>query len=159
MIQSIACFAYFSFYLEHEEFEFSKSGLLLQICIVVTTVYFLYLESLQIIDDGFKEYFFDLTNFIDIVSSLMNFMLILNELLDHAIIDSTALKFCAMLAIIFVWYKLFYWMRLFKNPAFFMNLLGRTLSDMKPFLLMITILLMMFANILFIINLVDKSKS
>ena len=50
-------------------------------------------------------------------------------------------------------------MRLFKEPAFFMNLLTKTLSDIVPFLLMISILIMMFSNVLFILNLVDLDTS
>ena len=153
--QSASCFIYFSFYLQHEEFEFSVTGLILQLCIVLTTIYFVYLESLQVSDSGAKDYFLDLTNMIDIISSILNFVLVLNECLNHALIDSTALKFCSMLAVIFVWYKTFYWMRLFKEPAFFMNLLTKTLTDILPFMLMLSILTMLFSNVLYILNLVD----
>ena len=119
----------------------------------------MYLEWLQVGDRGPKEYFFDLTNMIDIISSLLNWILVLNECFDHALIDSTMLKVCSMFALGFVWYKIFYWMRLFKEPAFFMNLLTKTLSDIVPFLLMISILIMMFSNVLFILNLVDLDTS
>lgn len=64
-----------------------------------------------------------------------------------------------MFALAFVWYKVFYWMRLFKEPAFFMNLLTNTLGDIVPFMLMISILIMMFSNIIYILNLVDQSAS
>ena len=107
------------------------------------------------IDDGPYVYLFDLTNMIDITSSILNFTLVLNECLDHALIDSTALKFCAMLAVSFVWYKIFYWMRLFKDTAFFINLLTRTLTDILPFMLMISILMLWFSNMIFILNMVD----
>ena len=96
---------------------------------------------------------------IDLVSSILNFLLILNELLDHSILDHEYLKFCAVLAVTFVWYKVFYWMRLFKNPAFFSNLLKKTLGDIVPFLLMISILMMLFSNIIYILNQVDLSDS
>ena len=80
-------------------------------------------------------------------------------MLDHLILDHEYLKICAVSAVGFVWYKVFYWMRLFKNPAFFMNLLKRTLGDIVPFLLMISILIMMFSNIMYILNRVDLSDS
>lgn len=92
-------------------------------------------------------------------SAFLNLILVLNECLDHAIIDSTTLKFSSMLAVAFVWYKIFYWMRLFKDFAFFMNLLIRTLTDIVPFMVMVGILMMGFSNILFILNLVDQSAS
>ena len=64
-----------------------------------------------------------------------------------------------MFALAFVWYKVFYWMRLFKDPAFFMNLLTRTLGDIVPFMLMISILIMMFSNVIYILNLIDQSAT
>ena len=64
-----------------------------------------------------------------------------------------------MLALVCVWYKLFYWLRLFKDPAFFMNLLIKTLKDIKAFMVMMSILVALFTNILFIFNLVDESLS
>ena len=64
-----------------------------------------------------------------------------------------------MFALAFVWYKVFYWMRLFKDPAFFMNLLTRTLGDIVPFMLMISILIMMFSNVIYILNLIYQSAT
>merc|ERR1719361_609195 len=40
-----------------------------------------------------------------------------------------------------------------------MNLLTNTLGDIVPFMLMISILIMMFSNIIYILNLVDQSAS
>ena len=40
-----------------------------------------------------------------------------------------------------------------------MNLLAKTLSDILPFLLMISILIVGFSNVLFILNIVDESLS
>ena len=61
-----------------------------------------------------------------------------------------------MVAVIFVWYKVFYWMRLFTNTAFFINLLTKTLKGIIPFTVMLLILLMMFSNVLFILNSVNQ---
>ena len=159
MLQSAACLIYFSLYLQHEEPEFSLSGLFLQLCIVVSTIYFVYQEGLQIKDKEFLEYFWDLNNIFDLTSSFLNWVLVLNEWVNHYLIDSTSLKICTMFALVGVWYKVFYWMRLFQNPAFFMNLLKQTLKDIVPFMLMISILIAGFSNILFILNLVDLSTS
>ena len=46
MVQAISCFIYFTYYIQHEEFEFTILGLVLQLCIVFTTIYFVYLEYL-----------------------------------------------------------------------------------------------------------------
>ena len=86
-------------------------------------------------------------------------MLVLNEFVNHFLLDHDALKIWTMFALAFVWYKVFYMMKLFKDPAFFMNLLTRTLGDIVPFTLMISILIMGFSNVIFILNLVDQSAS
>ena len=111
------------------------------------------------LDQGFSKYIWQLTNIIDLTSSTLNCALVLNELLDHFILDHEFLKVCTMFALAFVWYKVFYWMRLFKDPAFFMNLLTRTLRDIVPFMLMISILIMMFSNVIYILNLIDESAT
>ena len=159
MLQSAACFIYFSFYLQHEEPEFSVSGILLQKCILVLTIYFVYLEGLQMLDQGPYDYLWDLNNIIDLTSSVLNWVLVVNEWVNHFFLDSKSLKVCTMLALVCVWYKLFYWLRLFKDPAFFMNLLIKTLKDIKAFMVMMSILVALFTNILFIFNLVDESLS
>ena len=60
----------------------------------------------------------------------------------------------AVIAIGLTWYKFFYWMKLFKATAFFINLLDRTFSDknFRAFIVMMIILTCTCANILFIFN-------
>ena len=52
------------------------------------------------------------------------------------------------------WYKIFYWMRLFNNFAFFINLLSRTFSDkyFVSFMTMLIILTLAIANMVYIFN-------
>ena len=58
-----------------------------------------------------------------------------------------------IVAIFFVWYKAFYWMRLFTETAFFINLLNKTLTAIIPFSMMMLILLMCISNVMYILNL------
>ncbi len=48
-------------------------------CVYVTTIYFAYLESLQLIDKGFLKYAFDVTNAVDVLSAILNLVLVLKE--------------------------------------------------------------------------------
>ena len=52
------------------------------------------------------------------------------------------------------WLKVFYWMKLFKTPAFFINLLSETFVDdnFKAFCIMTLVLVVMVSNVYFIMN-------
>ena len=51
---------------------------IIKLCVYSTTVYFGYLEVLQIMDKKLK-YFFDVTNWIDIGSTILNLVLIIKH--------------------------------------------------------------------------------
>jgi len=60
----------------------------------------------------------------------------------------------AVISIGFVWYKFFYWMKLFTDTSFFINLLSRTFSDrnFRAFTIMMIILICTFSNVIYIFN-------
>ena len=87
-------------------------------------------EVLQMFDKGWS-YFNDLFNLADMASTaLILFLLITEETFkdDHDMNRQTRMTLAGV-AIAFTWFKLFYWMRLFKNFAFFINLLIKTFND------------------------------
>ena len=49
-------------------------------------------------------------------------------------------------------------MRLFIDTAFFMNLLTKTLKAIRPFTLFLVILIVAFANMIYIVDHVDNSE-
>ena len=59
----------------------------------------------------------------------------------------------ASIAVFFVWYKSFYWMRLFESTAFFINLLMATFNGIIAFTIMTVLLIMCVSNIMYILNL------
>ena len=64
----------------------------------------------------------------------------------------------AVIAITFVWWKLFYWMRLFPRTAFFVNLVTETLYGIVPFTLFLVMLLMALSNLIYIVDKVDHKN-
>ena len=96
---------------------------------------------------------------LEIISALLNTFLILNEWVDRSWTNNNALKLCSVTAIGLVWFKAFYWMRLFKEHAFFMNLLKNTLLDIVSFLLMLAILIGCATNMIYVIIKVDHDDS
>ena len=150
LLQSVACFIYFTFFTKPEKHEWKITTMILEGLIFITTVWFLYIECLQIKQHKCSSrYWLDLTNFVDLFSSVLNISLIL---LNWTSSENELIKVGAMIAVYFVWYKTFYWMRLYKQPAFLMNLLMKTLDAIVPFTIMSVILLMMFSNMLYIID-------
>ena len=67
------------------------------------------------------------------------------------------LKFFTMCAVALVWYKAFIWMRLFEEPAFFMNLLRKTIIGILSFTLMLIILVGLLSNVIYIVAKIDHS--
>lgn len=52
--------------------------------------------------------------------------------------------------------KVFYWMRLFSNSAFFIRLIVETLADIKTFMFLMSLILYSFANFFLILNTNDE---
>ena len=99
-----------------------------------------------------------LTNVIESSSSVFNIFIVLNETFGRQFVDESMLRTYALLAIAFVWYRNFYWMRLFEAPAFFMNLVIRTLYGIIPFTIFLVMLLMALSNVLYIVDKVEHRE-
>ena len=129
-------------------------------------MYFIWHELLQFyenVEDTFVErlvnYFgSSLTNFIEGFSALLNIFLVLNEIFERQLVEDSQLKFFALLAIAFIWYRNFYWMRLFEEPAFFMGLVMKTLYGIIPFTIFLVMLLMAFSNVLYIVDVMEHRE-
>ena len=66
-------------------------------------------------------------------SIVANFTIIGNELCEEFLgtgfLNNGLKTFVVAVAVICLWFKGFYWMRVFEQPAFFMLLIKRTLTD------------------------------
>ena len=88
------------------------------------------------------------------VSAFMNIALILKAgFLPNHLYGNETEKKLATLAVGFVWYKAFYWMRLFDETAFFINLLNATFQGIMAFVIMMILLLLGVSNCLYVLNL------
>ena len=63
-------------------------------------------------------------------------------------------QFLASIAVFMTWYKIFYWMKLFNTPAFFINLLHESFADgnFRAFTIMLVLLILLFTNVFYIMN-------
>ena len=121
-------------------------------------------EVLQLIPMGKKSGLKDariaklwnLTNLLEIVSAALNIVLVVNELADRRLLTSdNSLRLCAWTAIALVYFKFFYWMRLFERHAFFIALLTKTLQGIVSFIWMLIILICMITNMFYVMINVD----
>ena len=141
--------------------------MILALLVFSTTAYFLFIEYLQY-NVQKKRYFYNTTNIIDQTSILSNFLIILNEVFDRKIfkhdeyifdevtgernISTSIYSFFIAYAVICLWYRAFYWMRVFERPAFFILLIKKTLVGILPFIVLIVIILLLFSNVLYVFN-------
>ena len=131
--------------------------------------YFLYFEIRCIIRDQFS-YLFDIFNYIDLISILLNIWLIFRATRgkhaheeaesetdfdsgpEEAEKDPKWIRTFATLAVILMWFKSFYWLRLFGNTSFFVKMIVQTLADIRYFLILFIFILMTFGNAIFILS-------
>ena len=149
---------YFSYYLmQEEEFEQNFWEFITKVCVYVTSIYFAWLEWLQIKDKRLSIYMSELTNYMDVGSIILNFVLVFKQdFFRNSWYSFNTQKTLAAIACACIWYKTFYWMRLFTSTAFFINLLTETLFGISAFVTMMAILLLGVSNVMYILNIQNE---
>jgi len=148
----VAFIAYSGYFAKNESSELSIPFIMEIICIVVfgkTFVTFLILEIIQIKSNGIS-YFFDVWNVVDVGSLSLNALYVYGETTNGIAPDQ--LSVIASICLLLMWFKLFYWMRLFKPFSAFIRMITEIIKDVKVFLVMLLISLSAFANIIFVLN-------
>jgi len=70
----------------------------------------------------------------------------------NVILGLENLRIAASIAVLVMWMKLFYWMRLFGPTAFFIRMIEETIYDIRTFAIMFIFCVMSFANGLYVLN-------
>ena len=92
---------------------------------------------------------------IDMASLTLNATYVIGEVTN---IDHESLQIVASFALFLMWFKLFYWMRLFKPFSAFIRMITEIIKDIQVFLVMLIIALGSFANIIYVLNLNRSEK-
>ena len=145
--------AYTGYFSHFESNELSINFWLEMICLVMfgkTYITFIILEIIQIKNNGIS-YFFDAQNIIDLGSLAINACYVFGEVTNSY--SHSSLQLIASVALLLMWFKLFYWMRLFKPFSAFIRMITEIIKDIRVFLVMLVISLAAFANIIFVLNL------
>ena len=96
----------------------------------VLTMYFQMFEVLQWIELGFTSYWSDLQNWLETSSTIINLVLLINyDFFYGHWFDMNTQQTLAAVAVGLMWFKLFTWMRIYSQTAFFMRLLSETFKD------------------------------
>ena len=82
----------------------------------------------------------------------MNFLIIADEISERRLLDFNLKTFFITVAIFCLWFRLFYWMRVFEEPAFFFFMIKKTLTGIGAFLILLAIILLLFANMTYVLN-------
>lgn len=102
-------------------------GLILNSLALIFLVCFASLEVRQLRDDGVIAYFADVWNVIDSASVGLNFttifMFMACLIYNDEVFDFTVLHAVAAFACFFMWFKIFYWCRLFSSLAYYVKLI------------------------------------
>ena len=102
------------------------------------------------------EYFESYWNMIDIGSLLINFLYIgtfaVNFVRAQEFFPIEVIRIFGGFAAFTMWIKIFYWMRLFPELAYYVKLISQTILDSMSFSLLVLIILISFANFFYIIN-------
>ena len=122
------------------------------ICLLVFFPLFLkffYLELQQVKDD-FVAYATDFWNILDMVSLVACGSFILLDLFTST--SSEVLNLISAAAVLVLWMKLFYWLRLFKSFSAFIRMISEIVLDIRVFAVMLFIVFIAFGNCIIILN-------
>lgn len=107
-------------------------------------------------------YFEDPWNYLDFATGLTSGIYLFNMIMAStcgSIGEVTPNFFRAhgAIAAFLVGIKVFYWMRLFKNSAFFIRLIVETMNDIQIFMSLMLLILFSFANFFLILNINENN--
>ena len=87
----------------------------------------------------------------DLTYLILNLVVMLMNLLDH---EGTLewQRTLASVAVCFLWFKVFDWLRLFDGTAFFIKLIEETLWSIRAFFIIMVVWYLMFGSAIYILN-------
>ena len=100
--------------------------------------------------DSNLDYLLDYWNINDLIYLIINSFVMICNLLGHYKEWQVTLS---AIAVCFLWFKVFDWLRLFDTTAFFVLLIQQTIRSILSFLIILVFCYLMFGSAFYIINL------
>ena len=115
-------------------------------------VYLIVLELGQFIDnsDTLLDYLLNFWNLCDIFQLLSTLYIVVSNLVQTDNSNKENERIMAAFTVFFAWVKVFDWLRLFDETAFYMKLLKQTLEDMWSFVLIYAVGLAMVGSSMYV---------
>lgn len=97
-----------------------------------------------------KSYFTNFWNLLDLVSLLMCAAFIFFKFFSG--LGTSSLNILGSIAVVLLWIKLFYWLRIFKEYSAFIRIISEIVKDIRVFSVMLALCLAAFANSIILLN-------
>lgn len=120
----------------------------LGIIILVFQVFFIYVELHQVIFHKMN-YFSSFWNLLDIASIGLNIGTVVVDFAGSDIRDANAI---GSIAVLILWFRFFYLLRVFSETAYLVSMIEAIIYDMRYFVLALAIAVIAFANTFFILG-------
>ena len=92
------------------------------------------------------------------ISITSNLVILTNEFFERKFFSIISTPYIVAVAILMIWWRFYYWLRVFERPAFFIHLIEETGYGTLPFLFLMAVLLLLFANVLYVFNVSNHSN-
>lgn len=94
-------------------------------------------------------YFRSFWNLIDLISLILNLVTIILDLVNQNTLDSNSV---GAVAVLLMWMKLFYFLRIFSSTAHLIRMIIEIISDMRYFVLVLMLAVLAFGNSFYILG-------
>ena len=99
-----------------------------------------------------KEHFSSPYNILDILQLSSTLWITIANLPEGGSAIKETHRVIAAISIFIIWFKLFDWLRLFEETAFYLKLIFKTLSDIGTFIVLFIVGLAMFGSAMFMLQ-------
>jgi len=110
----------------------------------------------QLLDEGIT-YFSSVWNYVDIIPPLMNFVIIISNIMDEIYtLPPRVIRVIMAVAVFFMWFKLLYFLRIFKDTGYLIRMIIEVVADMRFFLLILFVSQIAFGNAIYMISMANS---
>ena len=128
--------------------------ILLSLHCIAMILMMLYIEFEQFIQSGLKQYLEDTWNKFDLINIVINLTYIYLNFAAHqersegiTLHRRQDIRTVGAVGMFLMWIKMFYWMKLFEGPAYFITQINEVMISIGGFSQMYLIVLLAFANL------------
>jgi hypothetical protein len=105
-----------------------------------------------------QNYLLDHWNFVYLLVYAFTYLVIIEHSTNFLGLDHSQLSQFTASCTVLLWTILFYWMRIFSDLGFYVYLILETLRDTKHFLILVLMVLITFANALYILEIANHAE-